>query len=78
MDNNIFGRLGSIPLDNLSDRELLLLSVRGLNELCQKVDRQNSRINKLEDWRNMMIGGMGLLTVIIPTLVYLVLRGGRI
>ena len=74
MENNVFSKLGGIPLENLSDRELLLLSVRGLNELCQKVDRQNSRLRKLEDWRNILMGRVGLLTFAIPALVYLALK----
>ncbi len=54
-----------IDLAVKSDRELLILSVQTVNELCTHVKVQNGRIRKLEDWRNWMTGGMALLMVLV-------------
>lgn len=57
-----------IELEAQTDRELLLLVARQSNELCTQVKSQNGRIRSLEDWRNVMVGGLGLLSIMVALL----------
>lgn len=63
-----------ITLDHLSDRELLVLTAQGVNETRAQLTKQNGRIRKLEDWRNVLAGGLGLLAVLTPILIFVANR----
>jgi len=63
------GKLNKIELGALSDRELLLLAVQQLNELCGMVQVQNGRIGKLEAWRDKAAGVLLILMIGIPATV---------
>lgn len=47
-----------IPLNDLSDRELLVLTAQKVNELPALMER----VDKLETWRDRILGALGLLT----------------
>ena len=51
----------------LSDRELLLLTVKGVNLSYKKICEQDTRIRKLEDWRNVLFGGLALVMVLLSS-----------
>lgn len=61
-----------IELDSLSERELLILAVRGVNTACRQLHNQDKRIRRLEDWRNITAGGLGVVVVMITVLIAVV------
>jgi len=63
------GWLNRIDLGTLSDRELLLLAVQQLNDLCSMVQVQNERIGKLEAWRDKAAGVLLVLMIGVPATV---------
>lgn len=54
-----------IQLDHLTDRELLLLTANGVNEAKEQLKAQGGRLRALEDWRNIIVGGLTLLTAVV-------------
>ena len=58
-----------IELDNLTDRELLILAVRGVNTACRQTHNQDKRIRRLEDWRNITAGGLGVIILTITIII---------
>lgn len=61
-----------IELQAKSDRELLLLTVDGVNNINKRLDKMNGIVNEhderirvLENWRNIVIGGLGVITAIV-------------
>jgi hypothetical protein len=57
-----------IELEAKTDRELLMLAVERLNTVCAQVQLQNGRVRSLEDWRNVMVGGLTLLCLMVTLL----------
>lgn len=64
-----------IKLEKLSDRELLILAVQGLNESGTTLNQHGTRIRKLEDWRNVLAGGLCVVTFLVPITMWV---AGRI
>lgn len=50
-----------IDLGKLSDRELLILVVQGLNTHSKRLDSHASDIKSLRDWRNYLSGAWAVL-----------------
>lgn len=80
--------LRDLPIEELSDRELLILTAQRVNEICRhveiqdaRIEMQNVRVRMLEDWRNLMVGAMGVITIVVPVatawIVSLLVGGGK-
>ncbi len=54
-----------IDIDHLSDRDLLVLTVNGVNEVKVTLCKQDTRIRALEDWRWIITGGLSMLVFMI-------------
>jgi hypothetical protein len=57
--------MDEFDLNAKTDRELLLLVAQRTNDLCGRVDAQNGRVRKLEDWRNYLAGAIAVLTFLV-------------
>lgn len=49
--------------ETMDEKALLILLVQNTNALCMKIDAQNGRIGKLEEWRAWLTGGLAVLGV---------------
>ena len=54
-----------IDIDHLSDRDLLVLTVTGVNEVKVTLCSQDKRLRALEDWRWAITGGLSMLVFLI-------------
>ncbi len=58
-----------IDLANKTDREILVLLVQCVNGVNERLDTQNGRVRKLEDWRNGIVGALGILSLLFVAVV---------
>lgn len=70
-----------IDLTDKTERDILMLLVERVNGINERLDKLNgiiaaheTRLRGLEDWRNIIVGGLGVLTlltvaVIVPLLM---------
>jgi hypothetical protein len=63
-----------IPLEQLSDRDLLILAVSGVNTLNDSVQKQGERIGTLESWKDKAVGFLALLSIITSAAVAIIAR----
>lgn len=56
--------MGKIDYETKSDRELLIISVENVNELCEKVENHESRLRKMEGKVAWLIGALSVAGVI--------------
>ena len=66
--------MADIELENLTDRELLIRVVDGVNALNDKVSVINNRVRSLEDWRNVILGAVGIVGFAVAIIVPFVLK----
>ncbi len=62
-------RLSEIELAAKTDRELLLLTVMRVNDVCALVQDHKSRMSKLEQWRDKAVGMLAVLGLAVPASV---------
>jgi hypothetical protein len=55
----------SIPLEHLTDRELLLIAVRTLNDHSRTTRDHERRINVLENWRSGIVAIGGFIVAVL-------------
>lgn len=58
-----------IPLHDLTDRDLLVLAVQGVNELKAQVPILHRRVSKLELWRFYVVGVSTGITALFGFLI---------
>ena len=66
--------MADIELENLTDRELLIRVVDGVNALNDKVSVINNRVRSLEDWRNVILGAVGIVGFAVAIIVPFALK----
>lgn len=54
-----------IELEQLSDRDLLVLAVHSVNDIKSTLVNQDKRIRDLENWRWLISGGVGVLVFLV-------------
>lgn len=64
----------NIDLGDLSERDMLVLLVKGQNDMALLIDRMNSRVDKLEAWRDKAVAITALAVIVIPVGVSLILK----
>lgn len=59
---------------NQTLHQLLLVIIKDIEEVNKKLSKQNSRISKLEKWRNMIVGALILTNVIFLPIFFIILQ----
>lgn len=63
-----------LELEHKTDREILVLLVDRVNAISVRIDRQNGRVDRLEGWRDKIVGGLGVLVLAITVGVPLAVK----
>lgn len=58
----------------MEDRALLELTARGVIAANSHLTSQNGRIKSLEDWRNVLAGGLCVVTFLVPVTMFIASR----
>lgn len=61
MDN----RFDFADLMGMEQKELQVLTIQMVLELCSQVKSQNGRVRKLEDWRSYLTGAIAVLSFVV-------------
>jgi hypothetical protein len=64
----------NIDLGDLSERDMLVLLVKGQNDMALLIDRMNSRVDRLESWRDKAVAITALAVIVIPVGVTLIFK----
>ena len=50
-----------IELETMNDREVLVEIAQLVNQMVDQLKTLNGRTRSLEDWRNVIVGGLGVI-----------------